>query len=109
MVIIASATRVTPKLEEYITPEKVFLYTKKMKRPIAKERRSAIAMSIKFTLVTLLRKLDLKMSEKFVVCCAVGIVFSPKKILKFVFDVEGERRGVGRRGERGRTGRFFEN
>ena len=61
-VIMVIATRVTPKLEEYITPEKVFLYTRKMNSPMPKASTRASAMSSRLTLFTLSRKLDLKIS-----------------------------------------------
>lgn len=59
---MVSATRVTPKLEEYITPVKVFLYTRKMNSPMPKARASASTMSSTLTLVTFSRKLDWNMS-----------------------------------------------
>ncbi len=62
VVIMARATSVTPKLDEYITPEKVFLYTSRIKRPIPNAKMSASAISSRLTLVTFSRKLDLKMS-----------------------------------------------
>ena len=61
-VIMVIATRVTPKLEEYITPEKVFLYTRKMNSPMPKASTRDSAMSSRLTLFTLSRKLDLKIS-----------------------------------------------
>ena len=62
VVIMVMATRETPKLEEYMTPAKVFLYTRKMNMPIPKARASANAISSKLTLETFSRKLDLKIS-----------------------------------------------
>lgn len=67
VVIIVSATRVTPKEEEIITPLKLFLYTKKIKSPIQNERISAMVISRILTLVTFSKKLDLKISLKFII------------------------------------------
>jgi len=53
-----------PKLSEYITPLKVFLYTKNIKRPIAKANPSAITVSNKENVVAFSKKLDLKISLK---------------------------------------------
>ena len=62
VVIIVSAIRVTPKLEEYITPVKVFLYTRKMNTPSPKARVRARNISSRLTPAIFSRKLDLKMS-----------------------------------------------
>ena len=62
VVIIVSATKVTPKLDEYITPAKVFLYTSRINSPMPKARASAKTMSSRLTLDTFSRKLDLKIS-----------------------------------------------
>ncbi len=62
VVIMVRATRVTPKLDEYITPEKVFLYTSRINSPMPKARARASTMSSRLTLATLSRKLDLKIS-----------------------------------------------
>jgi hypothetical protein len=61
VVISVNATKVTPKLEEYITPEKVFLYTKNINMP--KQNASNMAMTIVgiVTFVTLFKKLDLNL------------------------------------------------
>ena len=64
VLIMVRATRVTPKLEEYITPVQVFMYTRKMNSPKVKARVRARAMSRMDTPVTFSRKLDLKMSWK---------------------------------------------
>ena len=64
VVIMVNATSVTPKLEEYMTPEKVFLYTRKMNRPRPNARIRASSMSKTLTLATFSRKLDLKISLK---------------------------------------------
>jgi len=53
-----------PKLAEYITPLKVFLYTINIKRPRAKARASAITISSGENDTTFSRKLDLKISLK---------------------------------------------
>ena len=70
VVIMARATRVTPKLDDHITPEKVFLWTSRMNSPRPKARVSASAMSSRLTPPMFSRKLDLKIS------CNV-MIFSP--------------------------------
>jgi hypothetical protein len=62
VVIIVKATSVTAKLEEYITPENVFLYTKKINNPKQNANAKAITISNILTLATLSKKLDLKIS-----------------------------------------------
>ncbi len=62
VVIIVRATRVTPKLEAYMTPVNVFLYTRKMKSPRPKANTSARLMSRRLTPEMFSKKLDLKMS-----------------------------------------------
>ena len=66
-VIIVSAISVPPKLEEYITPAYVFLYTNEINSPTPNASARHRSMSITETLVTFSRKLDLKISEKEVV------------------------------------------
>ena len=66
-VIIVSAISVPPKLEEYITPVYVFLYTNEINSPTPNASARHRSMSITETLVTFSRKLDLKISEKEVI------------------------------------------
>ncbi|GFI29669.1 hypothetical protein IMSAGC013_01056 [Lachnospiraceae bacterium] len=60
--IIVSATRVTPNEDEYITPEKVFLYIKKINMPMPKASVNARTISNTVTLEMFSKKLDLKIS-----------------------------------------------
>ncbi len=64
VVIMVRAISVTPKPEEYITPEKVFLYTKKINIPSPKAKSNAAAISTTLTLETFSIKPDLKISLK---------------------------------------------
>ena len=61
-VIMVIAISDIPKLAEYITPEKVFLYMKKMKSPSAKASARARLISTTLTAFTLSMKLDEKIS-----------------------------------------------
>lgn len=63
-VIMVRAISVTPKPEEYITSEKVFLYTKKINIPSPKAKSNAAAISTTLTLETFSIKPDLKISLK---------------------------------------------
>lgn len=65
-VIIVRAISVTPNEDEYITPLYVFLYTIKINKPMAKDKTSVIIISKILTLPTFSKKLDLKISLKFI-------------------------------------------
>jgi hypothetical protein len=65
--IMVRATSVTPKPEEYMTPENVFLYIKNINIPIPNARTREITMSRMDTLVMFSKKLDLKISLKLIV------------------------------------------
>jgi hypothetical protein len=67
VVISDIATREMPNDIEYITPQKVFLYTKKIKRPKTKEMIRAIAISNTEKDVTFSKKLDLNTSLKVII------------------------------------------
>jgi hypothetical protein len=59
--------RDTPNPDEYITPLKVFLYTKKINKPSTKARPREMAVSAAEKEVTLSTKLDLKISLKVII------------------------------------------
>ena len=62
VVIKDNPMREIPKLEEYITPEKVFLYTKKIKIPKQKAKRNDSIISKAVIDAMLFKKLDLNIS-----------------------------------------------
>ena len=68
VVIMVMAIIETPKDAEYITPEKVFLYTKKMKSPIAKAISIATKTSTIENSTAFSKKLDLKISLNVIIC-----------------------------------------
>ena len=96
LVIIVSATSVPPKEEEYITPEYVFLYTKKMNMPTPKASSSAMTISTTDTLVTFSRNEDLKMSEKLIM---VGYFLSNMYVVRLCNIGENERKASGGQGD----------
>ena len=62
VVISARAIRVVPKLAEYITLLQLFLYTKKINKPMRNARTRAMAISRTEIPVIFSRKFDLKIS-----------------------------------------------